>query len=128
LEEAMQHRHPDRYPFSSPVKLRRYPRVRSQHTVRVRILGERRPESVMQTQVISPGGCMLVSNRSIGFGSLLELAITLDGQVLRVDARAAWETRQEREYEVGVEFLRINAKDRALLERLVRSRQSSSAA
>jgi hypothetical protein len=95
----------------------------------VRILGERRPEAVTQTQVISPGGCMLVSDRSIGFGSLLELAITLDGQVLRVDGRAAWETRVGRgEYEVGVEFLRVSTKDRALLDRLVRSRLSSSAA
>jgi len=107
---------------------RRFPRVFSQHTVRVRILGERRPEAVMQTQVISSGGCMLVSHRSIGFGSLLELAITLEGQVLRVDGRAAWENRQGRDYEVGVEFLRINAKDRALLDQVVRSRLSPSAA
>jgi hypothetical protein len=97
--------------------------------VRLRILGERRPEAVMQTQVISPGGCMLKSDRSIGFGSLLEMAITLDGQIVRVDARAAWETRSGRgEYEVGVEFLRISTNDRALLDRLVRSRLSSSAA
>jgi hypothetical protein len=112
-----------------PVSTRRFPRVHSQHTVRLRVLGERRPEAVMQTQVISPGGCMLMSDRSIGFGSLLEMAITLDGQVLRVDARAAWENRRGRgEYEVGVEFLRISNPDRALLDRLVRSRIDSSAA
>ena len=119
-----------RHPISSQsVSTRRFPRVRSQHTVRVRILGERRPEAVMQTQVISPGGCMLVSDRSIGFGSLMEMAITLDGQVVRVDARAAWEERRGRgEYEVGVEFLRISAADRGLLDRMVRTRLSSSAA
>jgi hypothetical protein len=122
----MQHH---RHPISSQSHTRRFPRVRSQHTVRVRILGERRPEAVTQTQVISPGGCMLVSDRSIGFGSLLEMAITLDGQVLRVDGRAAWENRVGRgEYEVGVEFLRVSTKDRVLLDRLVRSRLSSSAA
>ena len=118
-----------RHPISSQSHTRRFPRVNSQHTVRLRILGERRPESVMQTQVISPGGCMLVSDRSIGFGSLMEMAITLDGQVLRVDARAAWEKRAGRgTYEVGVEFLRISVKDRALLDRLVKSRLSPSAA
>ena len=122
----MQRRHPM---SSQSASTRRFPRVRSQHTVRIRILGERRPESVMQTQVISPGGCMLVSDRSIGFGSLLEMAITLDGQVVRVDARAAWEERLGRnEYEVGVEFLRITAADRGLLDRMVRTRLSSSAA
>jgi hypothetical protein len=112
-----------------PASTRRFPRVQSQHTVRVRILGERRPEAVMQTQVISPGGCMLVSQRSIGFGSLLEMAITLDGRVVRVDARAAWETRHDRgEYSVGVEFLRIAVADRGLLDRLVRTRMGSTAA
>jgi len=121
----MQRRHAVRH--QSPT--RRYPRIRSQHTVRLRILGERRPESVMQTQVISPGGCLLVSERSIGFGSLMELAITLDGQIVRVDARAAWETRVSRtEYEVGVEFLRISPKDRTLLDRMVRERLSQPAA
>jgi hypothetical protein len=115
-----------RHLVSSQSLTRRYPRIRSQHTVRLRILGERRPESVMQTQVISSGGCMLVSDRSIGFGSLMELSITLEGQVLRVDGRVAWETRASRtEFEVGVEFLRISAKDRALLDRVVRARLSS---
>jgi hypothetical protein len=119
-----------RHPVNSPsASTRRFPRIRSQHTVRVRVLGERRPESVMQTQVISPGGCMLMSDRSIGFGSLLELAITLDGHIVRADARAAWEERRGRgEYEVGIEFLRISAADRGLLDRLVRTRISSSAA
>lgn len=112
-----------------PVKTRRFPRILSQHTVRVRVLGERRPESVMQTQVISPGGCMLVSDRSIGFGSLMEMAITLDGHVVRADARAAWETRLGRgEYTVGVEFLRIGSADRGLLDRMVRGQLDSSAA
>jgi c-di-GMP-binding flagellar brake protein YcgR len=114
---------------ASNASTRRFQRVRSQHTVRVRILGERRPESVMQTQVISAGGCMLVSPRSIGFGSLLELAITLEGQVLRVDGRAAWESRVAAgEYQVGIEFLRIHPRDRAQLDSLVRTRVSSSAA
>jgi len=108
---------------------RRFPRVRSQHTVRLRILGERRPEAVTQTQVLSPGGCMLMSERSIGFGSLMELAITLDGRVVRVDARVAYEIRRGRdEHEVGIEFLRVSSPDRALLDNLVRSRLSSSAA
>jgi PilZ domain len=112
-----------------PVNIRRFARAPSQHTVRLRVLGERHPEAVMQTQVISPGGCMLVSDRSIGFGSLLEMAITLDGHVVRADARAAWEIRNGRgEYSVGVEFLRIAPADRGLLDRLVRNRLDCSAA
>ena len=107
---------------------RRFPRATSEHPVRVRILGERRPEHLTQTRVISPGGCMLVSESSIGFGSLLDLTIVLSGHLLRVDGRVAWEKRRgEAEHEVGVEFLRINRRDSDFLHQLVTAKLSSAA-
>lgn len=115
------------FPMQRPV--RRFPRVRSEHPVRLRILGERRPEALSLTQVISLGGCMLVCDRSIGFGSLMELTISLDGKVLRADARVAWERRKaSNEHEVGIEFLRLNRVDRAALEQIVAAKLDSSAA
>jgi c-di-GMP-binding flagellar brake protein YcgR len=108
---------------------RRFPRVTSELPVRLRILGERRPEAVSRTQVISAGGCMLVSDRSIGFGSLMEVTISCDGRLLRADGRVAWEKRKSAsEHEVGVEFLRITARDRAVLEEIVAAKLGSTAA
>jgi hypothetical protein len=108
---------------------RRFPRVSSQLPVRLRILGERRPEALTMTRIISPGGCMLVSDRSIGFGSLMEVTISCDGQLLRADGRVAWEKRKSpSEHEVGVEFLRITTRDRAVLEQLVAAKLDSTAA
>lgn len=108
---------------------RRFPRVRSEHPVRLRILGERRPEALSLTQVIGLGGCMLVSDRSIGFGSLMEVTISLDGRLLRADGRVAWERRKgSNEHEVGIEFLRLNRVDKVALEQVVASKLDSSAA
>ncbi|HKH44535.1 MAG TPA: PilZ domain-containing protein [Thermoanaerobaculia bacterium] len=114
-------------PSQRPV--RRFPRVSSQLPVRLRILGERRPEALTRTQIVSAGGCMLVSDRSIGFGSLMEVTISCDGQLLRADGRVAWEKRKSpNEHEVGVEFLRITPRDRAVLEQLVAAKLDSTAA
>lgn len=108
---------------------RRFPRVPSQLPVRLRILGERRPEALSLTRIISPGGCMLVSERSIGFGSLMEVTISCDGQMLHADGRVAWEKRKSpSEHEVGIEFLRITRRDRAVLEQLVAAKLDSTAA
>ena len=114
-------------PLERPV--RRFPRVASHLPVRLRILGERRPEALTRTQVISSGGCMLVSGHSIGFGSLMEVTIACDGQMVRADGRVAWERRRSpSEHEVGIEFLRINTRDRAVLEQLVAAKLDSTAA
>lgn len=108
---------------------RRFPRVSSEMPVRLRILGERRPEALTRTRIISPGGCMLVSERSIGFGSLMEVTISCEGQMLRADGRVAWEKRKNAgEHEVGIEFLRITPRDRAVLEQVVAAKLDSTAA
>jgi c-di-GMP-binding flagellar brake protein YcgR len=114
-------------PAQRPV--RRFPRVPSELPVRLRILGERRPEALSLTQIISAGGCMLVSDRSIGFGSLMEMTIACDGKMLRADGRVAWERRKSpSEHEVGIEFLRIAPRDREVLEQIVAAKLDSTAA
>ncbi len=108
---------------------RRFPRIPSELPVRLRILGERRPEALARTRIISPGGCMLVSDHSIGFGSLMEVTISCEGQMLSADGRVAWEKRKSPgEHEVGIEFLRITPRDRAVLEQIVAARLDSTAA
>ena len=108
---------------------RRFPRIPSQLPVRLRILGERRPEALTRTQIISAGGCMLVCNHSIGFGSLMAVTIACDGKMLHADCRVAWEKRKSpAEHEVGIEFLRITPRDRAVLEQLVAAKLDSTAA
>jgi hypothetical protein len=98
---------------------RRYPRIAADSIAYVRILGDRRKEKLVWVKVLAAGGCMLVSDDTIGFLSLMELRITLGNRELRADGRVAWESREGREHHVGVEFLRIGQSDRAAIQALV---------
>ena len=101
--------------------VRRYPRVETDTLAYVKILGDRRTEKVVGVKVLGAGGCMLVSNDTIGYLSLMELRISLGSRELRADGRVAWESREGREHHVGIEFLRIGQSDRAAIEALVAS-------
>jgi hypothetical protein len=98
---------------------RRYPRIAADSIAYVRILGDRKKEKIAWVKVLGAGGCMLVSDDTIGYLSLMELRITLGNRELRADGRVAWESREGREHHVGVEFLRIGQSDRAAIQALV---------
>ena len=101
-------------------KSRKFPRIQARHAVMVRLLGPSPFEEFARTRVIGPGGCMFVSEESLGFGSLMELSIALRGRVVKTDSRVVYEIRRSAtEHQVGVEFLRISSADRAYLETLV---------
>lgn len=104
-------------------KIRRFPRVQAEHAVMVRLLGVRPFEEFARTRVLGPGGCMFVSEESLGYGSLMELSIALQGRVLKTDSRVVYEVVQNGKHQVGVEFLRISPADRAFLETVVAQRK-----
>ena len=104
-------------------KIRRFPRVQAEHAVMVRLLGVQPFEEFARTRIIGPGGCMFVSEESLGYGSLMELSIAVQGRVLKTDSRVVYEIRNSpTEHQVGVEFLRISPGDRAFLESIVGQR------
>lgn len=101
-------------------KDRKFPRVPAEHAVMVRLLGGPSFEGFAKTRVIGLGGCMFVNRESLGYGSLMELLIAIEGRVIRADARVAYEIpKGEREHQVGVEFLRLHPNDRTLLSSLI---------
>jgi len=100
-------------------KDRRFPRIPAEHAVMVRLLGGPRFEGFAKTRVIGLGGCMFVNRESLGYGSLMELLIAVQGRVIRADARVAYEIPKGKEHQVGVEFLRLHPTDRALLSSLI---------
>lgn len=100
---------------------RRFPRVSSERPILVRLLSEpRQHEQLARTRVIGLGGLMFVSNESLGFGSLMEILISLGEVVAKTDARVVYEIpKSSHEIEVGVEFLRVSPPDRERVEALV---------
>lgn len=109
-------------------KIRRFPRVQAEHAVMLRLLGTKAFEEFARTRVIGPGGCMFVSEESLGFGSLMELSIALRGRVVKTDCRVVYEIRKnDVEHQVGVEFLRISPTDRSFLETFVEQRKGAQA-
>ncbi|HEX9944878.1 MAG TPA: PilZ domain-containing protein [Thermoanaerobaculia bacterium] len=107
-------------------KIRRFPRVPAEHAVMVRLLGVRPFEEFARTRVIGPGGCMFVSEESLGYGSLMELSIALRGRVVKTDSRVVYEIcKSSTEHQVGVEFLRISPADRAFIEALIAQRKDA---
>ena len=105
-------------------KDRRFPRVPAEHAVLVRLLGGPRFEGFAKTRVIGLGGCMFVNRESLGYGSLMELLISVSGRVIRADARVAYEVPKGKEHQVGVEFLRLAPSDRELLSSLIARSQA----
>jgi len=106
-------------------KDRRFPRIPAEHAVMVRLLGGPRFEGFAKTRVIGLGGCMFVNRESLGYGSLMELLISVEGRVIRADARVAYEIpKGGREHQVGVEFLRLHPNDRELLSSLIARSQA----
>lgn len=100
--------------------IRRFPRVTADTLAYVRFLGDRRKEKIAWVKMLGAGGCMLVTDDSLGYLSLMELRISLGSRELRADGRVAWEARQNpREHHVGIEFIRIAETDRAAIARLV---------
>lgn len=110
---------------------RRYPRVPVDRPSLVRVLDPepfQRPfEDFTRTRVLGPGGCMFLSSEPVGFGSLMEMLITLGERVVRADSRVVYEIERGSEHEVGVEFLRMSPGDRAYLESVVAAESGGSA-
>ena len=109
-------------PPTTRTPTRRFPRVQTDALAEVKILGDRRRFKLAWIKILGAGGCMLVSDDSIGYLSLMELKIDLGGRELRADGRVAWESRRgPGEHHVGIEFLRIGRSDRSTIEALVAS-------
>jgi hypothetical protein len=99
---------------------RRFPRVPSENVVLLQRLERGSEEELAKTGVIGLGGCMVVSRSALGSGSLVALAISVAGHVIKTEARVVWEHKQgPREYHAGLEFLRLFPGDRLLLNKLL---------
>jgi hypothetical protein len=98
---------------------RRFPRIPAEHAVLVKKLGAAEVEEFAKTRTVGLGGCMVVSETSLGLGAGVELLISLRGGVVKAHGRVVYEIpRGDDGFEVGVEFLRMATGDLKLLQAL----------
>ena len=95
---------------------RRYPRIPSRNTILVKKLDTPTPGRLTRTQVLGLGGCMFLSDDSIGIDSHLSLHIAVKDRFIRSKARVVYEIPKGDRFEVGVQFMEISDEERKLLE------------
>ena len=98
---------------------RRFPRLPAEHAVLVKKLGPGALEEFAKTQTVGLGGCMFVSDSTLGLGAGVELLISVRGGVVKAQGRVVYEIpKGERSFQIGVEFLRMATGDLKLLQAL----------
>jgi hypothetical protein len=97
---------------------RRFPRLASQHTLLVKKLDGEKLEEFAHTMTIARGGCSFISAEPLGAGSMLDLLMTVEHEVLHSRARVIYEHPHDDHYEVGVEFLNLDDLGAAKIESL----------
>jgi hypothetical protein len=88
---------------------RRFPRIPAEHVVLVTKVGDEVLEQLGRTRDVSLGGCLFTSGQSFGQGSLVQLLIKLEDEVVDCLARIVYEVPKEGdEHDVGVEFVYLS--------------------
>jgi hypothetical protein len=98
---------------------RRYPRIPLQNAVLVKKLGDDLVEEFASTRSLAIGGCGFFSQEALGEGSLLDILISIERQVVQVTARVVYEHPSEGGFDVGVEFLKLDEQKIDLLGELL---------
>lgn len=107
---------------TSIVKRRRFPRIQSERPVYLRKLGPASLEGSAKTREISLGGCAVINKAPVGMGTPVELLIAVrKQQVIQAMGTVIYEhSLNGKAFEVGVEFMAISPRDRALLQRFLK--------
>ena len=97
----------------SPPSRRQYPRVPTKHAVLVNLLGDEVAEELARTRNISVGGCLFNSPRSYRAGSVVQLLIKINVDVVEAVARVVYTNPNgSGGIDIGAEFIFIKDRDR----------------
>lgn len=98
---------------------RRFPRISAENVVLVKSLGDEELEEFAKIRTMGMGGCGFMSAEPLGRGSVLDLLISVDRNVVNSRARVVYQqSLEEGGYEIGVEFIDLNDSNRELIQRM----------
>ena len=99
---------------------RRFPRIPVEAAVLVKRLGQPDDEGIAKTRMVGVGGCSFVHDEPLGTGTVVEVLISVHGEVIRATARVVNELqRDDLRFEECMEFLFISDTHRQVLEKLL---------
>lgn len=98
---------------------RQFPRIPNDYALFVRKIDNGAQGVTSKTSQVGLGGCMFSSDLNLGVGATLYLVMLVGQEPVEAKARVVYELRRERGgYQIGVEFLEVAPRDRAVLEEL----------
>lgn len=101
--------------MSDQAEHRRYPRFPAKHTALLRTI-DAEAEGFGRTNVVSIGGCGVLTREEIPPGVAVELLMTIDRRVVQVVGRTVYARPvEDGRTEIGVEFLDVADEDVELL-------------
>ena len=92
---------------------RQYPRIPTKHAVLVNMLGDDVGEELARTRNISVGGCLFTSPSSYRTGSVVQLLIKINMNVVEAVAKVVYSIpKGGGGFDLGAEFIFIKEKDK----------------
>ncbi len=87
---------------------RRFPRLRSQHTILFERVEPQAAESLAKTTAVGLGGLSFVTDEEVEVGARLRLFVALRSEVVEAEAQVVWANRLDGPgCEVGVSFVTV---------------------
>jgi len=87
---------------------RRFPRIPMKNAVLVEVLGDQVGEELARTKDLSVGGCMFSSQRMLSVGSVIQIFVKVDNDVVEAVARVVYTSPTGNDsYDIGAEFVVI---------------------
>lgn len=94
---------------------RRFPRISTDRVVLLTTIGDADAEQLARTRNVSLGGCQVVVDRLLHRGTLVQVLVRVDDQLVDVLGRVVYEVRQGGRVEAGIEFVYLGEVDRRRL-------------
>lgn len=107
--------------MSSFPRTRRHPRIESVHPCFIERIGDDPLEIFSRTRTIGTGGCCFDSETALGFRSLTKVSLSVAGRTMSADGRVVYERPHGNGLEIGIEFIRLDPKDRIHLREVIQT-------
>ncbi len=104
-------------------KIRRFPRIKPEFPVLLKEINPEGTDTFARTKSLGIGGCAVLSDESMGQGSMVKVIVNAHGDTFQAVGRVVYELRGDTmEYEIGIEFLSLTPGDTKVIAGLIEAK------